>query len=133
MWENWSPAGWYSEATFRRVARSWENPDWADVTIHSYRARWDEAKPDPRSSDLEQKIRSIKQIDTPTIYIGGVLDGVNPPEAAMAVPSKFSGPFDVVMLDGVGHFAPREAPQAVAAALIGHFKRSLNVTAPSID
>ncbi len=66
MWENWSPAGWYDEATFDAVAQSWENPDWAAVTIHSYRARWDEAEPDPRSAVLEAKIKATKQIATPT-------------------------------------------------------------------
>ena len=58
MWDNWSPPGCYDEATFDAVARSWDNPDWADVTVHSYRARWDEAEPDPRSAPLEQKIKT---------------------------------------------------------------------------
>lgn len=39
MWENWSPEGWFDEALFDRVATSFENPDWAEVTIHSYRSR----------------------------------------------------------------------------------------------
>ncbi len=123
MWDNWSPPGWYDEATFEAVARSWDNPDWADVTVHSYRARWDEAPPDPRSAALEAKIAHTQQIATPTIYISGARDGVNPPEAAESVPSKFSGPFEAVLLDGVGHFPTREAPDAVAAALIKHFGR----------
>lgn len=44
-WTNWSPPGWFDEATFERVARSFDNPDWVDLTLHSYRARWDEADP----------------------------------------------------------------------------------------
>ena len=123
MWDTWSPPGWYGESTFEAVAASWENPDWADVTVHSYRARWDEAEPDPRSADLEAKIKATRQIDTPTIYISGSVDGVNPPEAITAVPKKFSGPFEAILLDGVGHFPPREAPDEVAAALIKHFDR----------
>lgn len=55
MWENWSPAGWFDEATFARVAASFDNPDWADVTLHSYRARWDEAEPDLRSNGLRNR------------------------------------------------------------------------------
>ena len=57
MWDNWSPPGWYDEATFEAVASSWRNPDWADVTLHSYRARWDEAEPDPRSCQRRRKFR----------------------------------------------------------------------------
>ena len=26
-WVNWGPPGWFDEATFERVARSWDNPD----------------------------------------------------------------------------------------------------------
>ncbi len=123
MWDNWSPPGWYDEATFDAVAEAWRNPDWAEVTIHSYRARWDEADPDPRSAALERKIKDTKRIATPTIFISGALDGVNPPEAAKDVPGKFSGPFEAVLLDGVGHFPTREAPDIVAAALIRHFSQ----------
>jgi pimeloyl-ACP methyl ester carboxylesterase len=122
MWDNWSPPGWYDEATFETVAASWENPDFVDVTLHSYQARWDEAEPDPRSAELEVKVKATKTLSTPTLYIQGAVDGVNPPEASKEVPSKFDGPFAFITLDGVGHFAPREAPDAVAAALIRHFR-----------
>lgn len=124
MWDNWSPTAWYDEATFEDTARAFENPDWADVTVHSYRARCDEAEPDPRSAALEARIQATKQIDTPTIYLSGAVDGVNPPEAAEEVPMKFSGPFEAILLDGVGHFPTREAPDIVAAALIRHFRGS---------
>lgn len=56
--------------------------------------------------------------------MGGAVDGVNPPEAAKDVPTKFSGPFEAFLLDGVGHFPTREAPDKVAAALIRHFGQS---------
>lgn len=91
----------------------------------SYRARWNEAEPDPRSATLEATIKATKQIDTPTMYISGTVDGVNPPEASKDVPTKFSGPFEAILLDGVGHFPPREAPDAVAAALTRHFGHDL--------
>jgi pimeloyl-ACP methyl ester carboxylesterase len=39
MWETWSPEGWFDDATFDRVAASFDNPDWVDVTLHSYRSR----------------------------------------------------------------------------------------------
>jgi hypothetical protein len=39
MLETWSPEGWFNDATFDRVAMSFDNPDWVDVTLHSYRCR----------------------------------------------------------------------------------------------
>ena len=120
-WDNWSPPGWYDEATFARVARSWDNPDWVDVTLHSYRARWGEAEPDPRSVWLEDKVKATTTLSLPAIYVQGAVDGVNPPAASQGVSRKFSGPFDYVLLPGVGHFPQREAADAVARHLIQHF------------
>ena len=57
-WENWSPPGWFDEATFDRVAQSFDNPDWVDVTLHSDRSRLDVAAPDPRSAWLETKVKA---------------------------------------------------------------------------
>ncbi len=132
-WVNWSPPGWFDEATFAQVARAFENPDWADVTLHSYRARWDEAEPDPRSQWLEDKVKVTATLSVPTIYIQGAEDGVNPPSAAKAVPSKFAGPFAFVTLAGVGHFPQRENPRAVAQHLIQLFTGDPTTLADTTD
>ena len=120
-WVNWAPAGWFDEATFDRVAQSFDNSDWADVTLHSYRARWDEAEPDPRSQWLEDKVRATKTLSLPAIYIQGECDGVNPPSASKNVPAKFSGPFAFLAIAGVGHFPQRENPDAVVRCLLQLF------------
>ena len=122
MWENWAPTGWFDEATFAAVSRSFGNPDWVDVTLHSYRARWGEADPDPASAWLHELVASTKTLATPAIYIAGNADGVNPPATADNVADKFSGPFELFRLPGVGHFPQREAPDAVAAILIPFLK-----------
>lgn len=124
MWRNWSPEGWFDEATFERTARSFDNPDWVDVTLHSYRARWDEAEPDPRSQWLEDKVKATRQLALPALYFQGEADGVNPPQVSETVAAKFSGPFERVLLPGVGHFPTREAPEKVAAKLLAHFKNT---------
>ena len=120
-WMNWGPPGWFDEATFDRVAEAWDNPDWVDVTLHSYRARWGEAEADPASAWLEEKVKATETLSLPAIYIQGTADGVNPPAAAKQVPAKFSGPFDYIELPGVGHFLQREAPAEAAAHLVTLF------------
>ena len=120
-WVNWGNPGWFDEATFDRVAKSWDNPDFVPVTLHSYRARWDEAAPDPASVWLEEKVKATRHLSLPAMYFQGEADGVNPPSTATAVPAKFDGRFELVSLPDVGHFIPREAPDAVAAKLIELF------------
>ena len=125
MWETWSPEGWFDDVTFDRVAASFDNPDWVDVTLHSYCSRWDEAEPDPVSKWLDDKVKATKTLAIPTIYFQGEMDGVNPPETSEKVAGMFSGPFERIVLPGVGHFPTREAPTEVAARLVKHFKAEI--------
>ncbi len=117
-WKNWAPPGWFDETTFRKVARSFDNPDWVDITLHSYRSRWEVAAPDPRSEWLETKIKATTKLSLPTLFIKGDADGVTTQDSFAKVPAKFSGPFQMVGLPGIGHFPQREAPGAVADLLI---------------
>jgi pimeloyl-ACP methyl ester carboxylesterase len=120
-WTMWSPPGWFDAKTFEAVAQSFSNPDWVDVTLNSYRARWGEDKVDPRSAKLEEKIRKTKRIATPTLFIQGEKDGVTPPSQSDAMHKKFSGSFTREVLSDVGHFPTREAPGRVAELLVNHF------------
>jgi pimeloyl-ACP methyl ester carboxylesterase len=122
MWETWSPPGWFDEATFTQVSASWDNPDWADVTLHSYCSRWDEADPDPASQWLDDKVKTTKTLALPTIFFQGEADGVNPVKTSEALAEKFTGPFERIVLPAVGHFPTREAPAEVAARLVQHFR-----------
>jgi len=117
MWENWAPKGWFTEDSFEKVSESWRNPDFVDVTLHSYRSRWGEADPDEKSNLLEEKIKATKNLDLPALYIQGGSDGVNPPYASENVHEKFSGPFNRIVLPGVGHFPSREAPEILTEYL----------------
>ncbi|KQP94092.1 hypothetical protein ASF60_13360 [Methylobacterium sp. Leaf113] len=62
-----SPPGRYDEPNFEPVAAYWENPDFVDVTLHSYHARWDETEPDPRSAELEAKVKATQTLSTQTV------------------------------------------------------------------
>ena len=117
-WQNWAPPGWFDEATFRKVAKSFDNPDWVAVTLHSYRSRWENAAPDPRSDWLETKVKATATLSLPTLFIKGDVDGVTTQDSFAKVPAKFIGPFKMVGLPGVGHFPQREAPAAVADLLV---------------
>jgi pimeloyl-ACP methyl ester carboxylesterase len=117
QWENWSPVGWFDEATFDAVAKSFDNPDWVAVTLHSYRVRWEEAEPDPKSAWLEDRIKETKSLSLPTIYFQGLEDGVNPPELSEDLHKRFLGPFERIVLQNVGHFPQREDPETVAREL----------------
>ncbi|QJD98254.1 alpha/beta hydrolase [Mucilaginibacter robiniae] len=125
MWENWSPKGWFSEDTFAQVAQSWQNPDFVDITLHSYRSRWDEAEPDPKSEKLEKEVKATKTLSLPALFVQGEVDGVNPPYVSENVHEKFTGPFERVLMPGVGHFPSREAPDLLSQHLLNFLQQSL--------
>jgi hypothetical protein len=45
QWETWGPPRWFSDAAFETTAASFEKPDWAEITLHSYRVRWARRSP----------------------------------------------------------------------------------------
>jgi pimeloyl-ACP methyl ester carboxylesterase len=102
------------------AARTW-SPDWIDVTLHSYRHRWGHAEGDPFYAADIAKLKPLPLLATPMLVIHDAEDAVNPVATSECKEAFFSGRYQRVVLDGVGHFPQREAPAAVAQALIGFF------------
>jgi len=50
------------------------NPDWPEVTLHSYRVRWGEVEPDPRYAALEQRQKAVQTLSVPALVIHGCDD-----------------------------------------------------------
>jgi pimeloyl-ACP methyl ester carboxylesterase len=113
QWDTWSPAGWYSDADFERTAKSFENPDWPEITWQSYSVRWGEADKDPRYADLERLVRQAQSIAVPTVMIHGGSDAATLPASTEGKDHFFSGGYSRYVLPGVSHFPTREVPDAV--------------------
>lgn len=114
MWDTWSPAGWYQMAEFDATAAAFDNPDWIDITLHSYRHRWGFVSGDLHYAADTAALKPLPVIATPTLVIHGGADSVNPVGSSAGKEAWFSGPYRRVVLDGVGHFPQREMPQRVA-------------------
>jgi pimeloyl-ACP methyl ester carboxylesterase len=122
QWENWSPKGWFRDEDFETTAKSFENPDWPDITLHSYRVRWGEADPDPHYAGLEAQVLAAKTIAVPALMIQGGADNCTLPRTTEDKDAYFSAGYHRHVLPGVGHFPTREAPQAVNDLLLGFLK-----------
>ena len=112
QWENWSPLGWFSDDEFERTAKSFENPDWPEITCHSYSVRWGEADKDPSYADLDRLVTGAESISTPTLMIQGGSDAVTLAATTEGKDQYFTGGYTRHVLPGVGHFPTREAPEA---------------------
>ncbi len=118
MWDTWAPAGWYEEAEFAATAAAFDNEDWPDVVLHSYRHRWGHAPGDPHYAADDAALTPAPMLAVPTLVLHGAADSCNHPDTSAGKESFFTGPYRRELLAGVGHFPQREAPQAVADALL---------------
>ena len=121
QWDTWSPPGWFEEATFEATARSFGNPDWVDITLNAYRARWHPEPSDPRYDGLRARLKSVETLSTPTLMIQGGADTCDAPADSEGQERFFTGPYQRLVLNGVGHFPAREAPDTVATTLAAYF------------
>mgnify|MGYP000659226038 CR=1 FL=1 len=118
MWDTWAPPGWYDPAEFEETAKAFDTPDWADIVIHSYTQRWNLSPSDPAYAEDERRLLPAPVLSMPTLMLHGEADGVTLPSSSANKEKFFSGPYQRTLLPGVGHFPQREAPQAVAEAIL---------------
>jgi pimeloyl-ACP methyl ester carboxylesterase len=117
LWRLWSPNWRFDEATFDTTATSFDNPDFVDVTIQSYRHRYGSAPGDPVLEPLEQRLAALPLISVPTIVLHGEADGVGLVEGSAAHDRYFTGPYERRVVPLAGHFLSRENPETVVQAL----------------
>jgi pimeloyl-ACP methyl ester carboxylesterase len=118
IWRLWSPNWQFDDATFERTAVSFDNPDFVDVTIQSYRHRFRLADGDPALEPIEQRLAARPTIAAPTINLHGEVNGVGPPESSANHARFFTGPYQRRVIPRAGHNLPQEVPAIVSEATL---------------
>ncbi|WP_436213071.1 alpha/beta fold hydrolase [Bradyrhizobium sp. LjRoot220] len=118
LWQQWSPNWQFDDACFDRTAAAYDNPDYVDVVIHSYRHRFGLAEGDPQYADLQRRLAAQPAIAVPTITLDGDRDGVSPATDGSKSAPKFTGRRVHRVVPRAGHNLPQEQPEAFAAAVL---------------
>ena len=120
MWQEWSPTWKFSDAMYEQTAASFENPDFVDCVLHSYRHRNFNAPSEPRLLDTEKRLATRPKVEVPTIVLHGADDGFGKPAPDTTNAERTAFPRLVArrVVAGAGHFVPHEQPDAVAQALL---------------
>jgi len=118
LWKQWSPTWNFDDATFDRTALAYDNPDYVDVVIHSYRHRFGLAEGDPHYADLQRRLSALPAITVPAITLDAAADGVVPATDGTAHAAKFTDRRAHRVIPHVGHNLPQEAPDAFVAAVM---------------
>ena len=118
IWDIWLPFWKPSDEEFNATARSFDNPDWAEIVLHSYTVRWGNAAPCPDYAALEAQFDPAPQLATPTLVLHGADDPVNHPAMSAGKESFFTGRYQRELIARCGHFPQREHPDAVARHVV---------------
>ena len=116
LWRQWSPTWSFSDVSFQRTMPALDNPDFVDVTIHSYRHRFGLVAGDPMLTAIEARLADQPSIHVPTITIDGDTNGLWKSTAHHA--KMFTGPHEHRVFENVGHNIPQESPREWVKAVL---------------
>ena len=117
LWRLWSPGWAFDEQTFDASAAAFDNPDFVDVVVQSYRHRFGYAAGDPALEPIEAALAQQPPIPVPSIVLEGAEDGVTPskPDSDMR---HFTALVRREIVAGAGHNLPQETPDAMVRAIL---------------
>ncbi|NVM66552.1 pimeloyl-ACP methyl ester carboxylesterase [Mucilaginibacter sp. SG538B] len=116
LWQEWSPEWAFDEDIFERSAASFDNPDFVDVVLHSYRHMHGSEKGDPQFESLEIILAGKPPISIPSITLDGHSDPLKPGGTADHA-KYFSGQYEHRSF-ACGHNFPQEEPTGFAEAVL---------------
>lgn len=118
IWRRNSPMWHFDSATLDRAAAAFDNPDYVDVVIHSYRHRLGAAPGAAEFEAEETALAAAPTITVPTVTLDGLADGNFPATDGSSTAHRFSGPRVHRQVPDAGHNLPQEAPSAFVDAVI---------------
>lgn len=119
LWETWSPKWTYTDEAFGRSAPSFDNPDFVEISLHSYRHRHRNAPGEERFLEVERELARGPQIKVPSIVLRGADSGFGAPlQEPTEDEKRFPGLVARRIVQGAGHDLPVQRPDAVVSALL---------------
>lgn len=119
LWETWAPTWDYTDEAFNRSAPSFDNPDFVDIVLHSYRHRHKNAPGEERFLEVERKLAEGPPITVPAIVLRGADSGLGAPSEDPSEDERnFTNLVARRIISGAGHDLPVQRPDAVSEALL---------------
>jgi pimeloyl-ACP methyl ester carboxylesterase len=116
LWREWSPTRPFAADDFERTAPSFDNPDFVDVVIHSYRHRLGLAPGAAEYESDERFLAGMPTVNAPALVVDATDDPLLPPQTRAQHATHFSDLLDHRTVDG-GHNLPFDAPGEIAGAV----------------
>jgi pimeloyl-ACP methyl ester carboxylesterase len=117
IWKRNSPDWAFTPDDLATTANAFENPDYVDIVIHSYRHRLGLALGTAQFDGIERRLAEQPAITVPTVTLDGMADGNFPATDGSAQARFFTGFRDHRQIPHAGHNLPAEQPRAFADAI----------------
>ena len=117
LWTDWSPTWRFGDSEFAATAPSFDNPDFVDVSVHSYRHRYGIEAGDPAYAATQELLTRQPTITVPTVVIDPTEDTVATLYGRPDHAAHFTDLIDVRQVD-CGHNPPQELPGQFADAVM---------------
>ena len=119
LWETWAPTWKYTDEAFNRSAPSFDNPDFVDIVVHSYRHRHINAPGENRFIEVERKLAEGPPVTVPSIVLRGRDSGLGAPSEDPSEDERnFTNLVARRIVAKAGHDLPVQRPDAVSEALL---------------
>tara|TARA_B100001971_G_scaffold64804_2_gene59623 strand:- start:2801 stop:3700 length:900 start_codon:yes stop_codon:yes gene_type:complete len=119
LWETWAPTWKYTDEAFNRSAPSFDNPDFVDIVVHSYRHRHINAPGEDRFIEVERKLAEGPPVTVPSIVLRGGDSGLGAPSEDPSEDERnFTNLVARRIVAKAGHDLPVQRPDAVSTALL---------------
>ena len=119
LWETWAPTWDYTDEAFNLSAPSFDNPDFVDIVLHSYRHRHMNAPGEDRFIEVELDLAKGPPVTVPSIVLRGADSGLGAPSQDPSADARnFPQLVARRIVSGAGHDLPVQRPDAVSAALL---------------
>ncbi|OZF32690.1 alpha/beta hydrolase [Rhodococcus sp. 14-2483-1-2] len=114
---DWSPTWRFGDSEFAATAPSFDNPDFVDVSVHSYRHRYGLESGDAAYAATQELLTQQPRITVPTVVIDPTEDTVASLYGSPDHAAHFIDLIDVRQVD-CGHNPPQELPGQFADAVV---------------
>lgn len=117
LWTDWSPTWRFGDSEFAATAPSFDNPDFVDVSVHSYRHRYGIEAGDVAYAATQELLTRQPAITVPTVVIDPTEDTVASLYGRTDHTAHFTDLIDVRQVE-CGHNPPQELPGQFADAVM---------------
>ena len=117
LWRQWSPRWSFTDEQLTATTRAFDNPDFVDVVVHSYRHRFGLVDGDPDYDATEKRISERPAVTVPTVVLDTEHDGLPSRPTAGEHEDHFTQLVAHRLVDA-GHGLPQENPDAFVEAVL---------------